>query len=67
MHSERNLSVRVHFIYKHKFPSGGSHLSYATAIDGYDGYYAVREDMIARHMPLSVHAHLKKKPMTKRK
>ena len=57
----------AHFIHKHKYPSGGSHLSYAVAIDEYDGLYAVRADTVARHMPPSLRAQLKKKPMTKRK
>ena len=52
----------THFLHKHAFPDGGTHIAYAVSIDNFEGLYAVRADTIARHLPQSIRRTLSKKP-----
>jgi hypothetical protein len=57
---DSTLCSIVAFLHRHSFPNGAKHLAYAVTYDGDEGNYAVRCDMIARHVDAPTKARLRK-------
>jgi hypothetical protein len=57
------IKCRVtHFIGRHHFARGGTHVAYTVAFDEESGNYAVRAGAILRHLPAALRTKLRKQP-----
>ena len=55
----------THFLHKHLFPDGTTHIGYAVSIANYEGLYAVQAETIARHVDKATRHRLRKQPPPK--